>query len=234
VPAHVDLDRAASWAFISEATRAKALGTVGLERTRVIHAGIDRGLFDERAEHGWDGRLLYVGRIDARKGIETAIRALAGLPEATLTVDGAGDGRELARLRGLAEALGLRDRVRFRRSARADLPGRYADADVVLFPVLWEEPWGLVPLEAMAVGTPVIATGIGGSREYLRDQENCLLFEPRDDPAGLAAAVGRLAGDRSLRRRLRRRGLETAAAFDQSRFCAEVAELIDSTLASPR
>ncbi len=56
------------------------------------------------------------------------------------------------------------------------MPAELAAADALLFPVQWEEPWGLVPLEAMASGTPVVATGTGGSGEYLRDGDNCLVY----------------------------------------------------------
>ena len=52
-----------------------------------------------------------------------------------------------------------------------------------MFPVRWNEPWGLVPIEAMARGRPVVATGRGGSGEYLRDGENCMLFDADDDAA---------------------------------------------------
>ena len=62
-------------------------------------------------------------------------------------------------------------------------PAAYAAADAVLFPVSWEEPWGLVPLEAMAVGRPVLASRAGGGpAEYLRAGENCL--HSPDDAAG--------------------------------------------------
>ena len=94
--------------------------------------------------------------------------------------------------------------------SRGELPDIYAGSDVVLFPVRWQEPWGLVPLEAMALGRPVIATGQGGSGEYLRDQENCLLVPP-GDPRAIAAAVRRLADDPQLRARIRTGGLATAA-----------------------
>ena len=80
---------------------------------------------------------------------------------------------------------------------------------MTLFPVRWDEPWGLVPLEAMARGRPVIATGRGGSAEYLRDGENCLLF-PAGEAGALAGAVERLAADAALRARLREGGLRTA------------------------
>jgi glycosyltransferase involved in cell wall biosynthesis len=114
--------------------------------------------------------------------------------------------------------LGVADRVEFARVARDQLAATYAEADALLFPVLWEEPWGLVPLEAMSTGTPVVATGTGGSGEYLRDGENCLIFQPRDDPRALAAAIERLAADEGLRKRLRAGGQATVARFPESRF----------------
>ncbi|HEV2686724.1 MAG TPA: glycosyltransferase, partial [Actinomycetota bacterium] len=104
---------------------------------------------------------------------------------------------------------GLTDRVRFDVVARSDLPARYGKADAVLFPVRWEEPFGLVPIEAMACGTPVIATGLGGSAEFLADGENCLLVPP-NDPTALVVAVTRLAGDGALRARLVQGGLPLA------------------------
>jgi len=86
---------------------------------------------------------------------------------------------------------------------------------------VWEEPWGLVPLEAMARGRPVVATGRGGSREYLRDGENCLLFAAGSAPS-LAAALRRLAEDPGLRARLRDGGLATAPRHTEPVFNAAV------------
>lgn len=100
---------------------------------------------------------------------------------------------------------------------RAGLMEAYASADVVVFPVQWREPWGLVPLEAMARGRPVVATGRGGSGEYLVDGENCLLFDA-EDPDALAAALMRLASDAGLRERLREAGLATAAQHTEPIF----------------
>jgi glycosyltransferase involved in cell wall biosynthesis len=108
-------------------------------------------------------------------------------------------------------------RVTFGYCSREQVPDAYAAADAVVFPVAWDEPWGLVPLEAMAMGRPVIATGAGGSGEYLRDGENCLLFEQRDAGA-LAAAIERLAADPELRARLRAGGLETVGRFSEASF----------------
>jgi len=121
----------------------------------------------------------------------------------------------------LGDRLGVSSRVAFDRLPRDDLPVAYAEADATLFPVRWEEPFGLVPLESMASGTPVVASGRGGSREYLRSDENCVLFDPDGGAPALAAAVARLA-DPALRQRLHRAGVETAARFREDDFNAAV------------
>jgi glycosyltransferase involved in cell wall biosynthesis len=211
VPARPDPGRAGRWIFVSDFLRRRARERFDLPDTAVAHPGIDPQLFRPAPARPWGWRLLYAGRIDPRKGIDLALRALRELPdEATLAIVGAGDEAHLAELHALSRELGMESRVRFARHPREELPHEYASADVLVFPALWEEPWGLVPLEAMAVGTPVVATRRGGSAEYLEDDRNCLVFEPDGGPAALAAAVRRLAGDEALRARLRDGGLETA------------------------
>jgi len=223
-PMRTDYAAAGRWVFISEATRRAALAARGpLPDTGVSSTGIDTALMQPARPAGWRWRLLYYGRIDPRKGITTAIEALASLPaEATLTIDGSGDEAHVAELRTLTARLGLGDRVVFcGRTERLALPRVIADADAVVFPVTWEEPWGLVPLESMVVGRPVLATGRGGSGEYLRDGVNCLRF-PAGDAEGLAAAVHRLAADPLLRERLRAGGVRTASGHGHERFHAAV------------
>ena len=112
--------------------------------------------------------------------------------------------------------------MRFSESPRFELKQRFETADVVVFPTIWEEPFGLVPVEAMACGTPVVATGTGGSGEFLVDEGNNLHIAP-DDPDALAAAVRRLAGEPALRARLVSGGLRTAADLTVDRL-AEVME----------
>lgn len=222
-PAARDLGSAARWAFVSETCRARAANRWAMPDTTVTHSGVDTSLFKAAAERGqWAGRLLYVGRIDSRKGIEIAVRALEHLPGADLTVVGSGDDAYLERLRGLADEAGVGERTAFRGASRDELPAIYSQADAVVFPVQWEEPWGLVPLEAMAVGTPVVASGRGGSREFLRDGDNCLVYRPAEDPAALAAAVRRLADDGRLRAKLRTAGFATAAMHDERGFVEAV------------
>jgi glycosyltransferase involved in cell wall biosynthesis len=242
IPAEVDLGAAARWVFVSEATRRSA-GSLGLDlaRTAVAHSGIDPLFLDPAPEVDWGWRLLYVGRLDERKGVHTAIESLEQLPqEARLRLVGGWDAAEERRLRELAARLGVTDRVQFDGQLdREPLHTAYGWADVVVFPVIWEEPWGLVPLEAMARGTPVVATGRGGSAEYLRDGENCVLFEA-GDAAALAGAVRRLAGDPNLRASVRAGGLATAPRHTEDRFnetverlLLEAAEAGDARLTEP-
>jgi len=224
MPAHVDFDRAARYLFVSERTRrhAQAQG-LGLGRTGIAHSGIHADFLEPAPAGDWRWRLLYVGRLDPRKGVQTAVEALGLLPaEATLELIGGWDPHEEARLRRLARKRGVEARVSFLgHRGRGDVSAAYASSDVVVFPVVWEEPWGLVPLEAMARGRPVIASGRGGSAGYLRDGENCLLFEA-GDVAGLAAAARRLAEDAGLRARLREGGTATAGSHTEAVLNAEV------------
>jgi glycosyltransferase involved in cell wall biosynthesis len=155
--------------------------------------------------------------------LHTAIAALAELPAHSLTIIGGGDEAYRATLERQAATLGVSDRVAFEVHPRKELPAAYARADAVLFPVNWDEPFGLVPLEAMAVGRPVVATGTGGSAEFLEDGHNCLLYSPAEDPRALASAVRRLADDEELRARLRTGGLATAERLDEASFNEQVA-----------
>jgi glycosyltransferase involved in cell wall biosynthesis len=153
-----------------------------------------------------------------------AIEALTALPdEATLVIAGGGDAEHQAELRALTDRLGLQQRVTFRGPVD-DTAAVYAQADALVFPVTWDEPFGLVPLEAMASGRPVVATGTGGSGEYLRDGENSLLVTPGDAGA-IAGAVRRLADDEPLRAQLVTAGLETARGIPQTAFNEEMLRL---------
>jgi glycogen synthase len=222
--------------FPSELLRDESSRRWGLTETSVAHQGVDPEVFRPAPRPEWCYRLLYAGRIDPRKGIDLAIGALPELPaEATLEVVGDGDTTHLEELRQLARSLGVVDRVTFRPGEpRSRLRDRYAEADAVVFPVRWREPYGLVPLEAMAVGAPVVATGRGGSGEYLRDQENCLLFDPDQGPRSLAAAVTRLAEDGDLRRRLYEGGAVTAASIHRDNFNAAVERALEQVVGEKR
>jgi glycogen synthase len=196
--------------FVSEWVKQK-VGRPG----EVVPSGYDASVFRVAPPHPeFSGRLFLPGRIDPRKGHRTALAAFG--PE-NLVVAGEGE-EELTR--ELTEA-GV---TMLGQLTPEDLCREYAKADVVLFPVEWDEPWGLVPLEAMAVGRPVIATGRGGSAEYLVHEENSLLVDAGDLTA-LREAVGRLEESAGLRRRLRERGFATAAEHTLEQFVQRVADV---------
>jgi glycosyltransferase involved in cell wall biosynthesis len=115
-------------------------------------------------------------------------------------------------LQHLADELAVAGRVRMRALPRSSLREVYADADAFVFPSRWDEPFGLVPIEAMTQRTPVVATRRGGSAEFLVDGANCLEFDADDDEQ-LARAVRRVADDPALRRRLVDGGVATARRF---------------------
>lgn len=201
-----DVERNSPWTF---------------SNSEIIPSGIDRSTLRSRHDAGerpWGWQVAYFGRFDARKGTDTLLRAMAMLPpNASLKMYGRGGETERARLLHLAEELGVSDRVAFATLDRMELADAYLAADVVVFPSEWPEPFGLVPLESMECGTPVVATGVGGSADFLDDGENCVLFHPGDAQA-LAMAVRRLAQDPALRRRITTAGRETARRYDVERM----------------
>ena len=227
--AMADLGRVEAACFVSESVRRTADDNTrwSFRRSTVTYSGLDRTDFPPpgagEEARPWGGQLLYVGRVEERKGVETAVRALAHLPpDHTLEILGPGEARYLAELRRLAESLGVHARVRFDSVGRDALRSRYLAGDAVVFPSEWEEPFGLVPLEAMACGRPVVATGTGGSAEFLADGVNCVLF-PAGDSKALATAIARLGADPTLRARLIEHGFHTTDGFDTDRL-ADVLE----------
>ena len=205
--------------FVSEWIKAK------IDRPgEVVPSGYDASVFRVAPPRpSFEHRLLFPGRIDPRKGHRTALAAFA--PE-QLVVAGAGE-------EGLTRELTEAGVEMLGQLAPEELCAQYAACDAVLFPVEWDEPWGLVPLEAMAVGRPVIATGRGGSGEYLVHEENCLLVEA-GNPEALKDAVERLAGSEGLRQRLREGGFATAAEHTLEQFVQRVADAHERAYASRR
>lgn len=219
-----DLGQTGSFLFVSHFTRQRAVASSPwtFPRSTVVFSGIDRADFGLAAHHHedrpWAWRLLYAGRLDPRKGTDVAIRTLSRLPpEATLSLFGPCPDSERARLQQLADDLGVSERVTFANKPRHELASAYRSADVVMFLPRWDEPFGLVPVEAMACDTPVVATATGGSAEFLSDGVNCLVVPP-DDPETTATAVRALAVDPSLRARLVEHGRLTADALNVDRL----------------
>lgn len=189
------------------------------EQVTIVPCGVDVELF---TPHGPTERrpprrhrLVVVSRLVERKGIGNAITALAEVPDTELVVVG-GPARgelhsdsEYRRLHALAEAHGVADRVEFRgRIERAKLPALLRSADAVIC-VPWYEPFGMVPLEAMACGVPVIATAVGGLIETVVDGVTGVHVPPQQ-PDKMAAAIRQLLADPKLRAELGAAGADRA------------------------
>jgi phosphatidyl-myo-inositol alpha-mannosyltransferase len=188
---------------VSEAAARCAASKVG-GTVRVIPNGIDVELFARAhpAPLPPGRKLLFVGRLDRRKGFDVAVRAFAHLCERyddlTLLVAGAGPGHD--------DVNAVPPAVRRRISMWDDiddgqLPAMYAAADVFIAPAIGHESFGTVLLEAMAAGRPIVASDIEGYREVVRADVDALVVGPRDAEA-LAKAVGRILDTPSLARRL--------------------------------
>ncbi|MEU6890302.1 glycosyltransferase [Streptomyces sp. NPDC046557] len=181
---------------------------VPAEKVDVVPCGVDAEQFSPEgpvAERGpYRYRLLHLGRLVPRKGAAVAITALTGLPDAELVVAGGPPPErvdadpEVRRLRDLARAAGVADRVRFTGGVPStEVPALLRSADVVLCPADYE-PFGIVPLEAMACGKPVVASEVGGQLDTVADRVTGRLVPPGDAPA-LTAAVAELLADPALR-----------------------------------
>ncbi|HAM03630.1 MAG TPA: hypothetical protein DCQ30_15610 [Acidimicrobiaceae bacterium] len=225
-----DLDALGPACFISETVRngAREHSPWAFPGAGIVPGMVDRSELQPAPDAGrrpWSWRLLHVGRFDPRKGIHVAVEALTHLPPATrLEVLGSGDRSYLAQLQDLAGRLKVAEQVHFGSTSRHELGAVYRGADALVFAPLWEEGFGLVPLEAMACGTPVVASPTGGATEFLVDGHNCVTFEG-GEPASLAEAVQRLAGDPGLRRQVVEGGLATAARHDTDTLAAELEQL---------
>jgi glycosyltransferase involved in cell wall biosynthesis len=154
----------------------------------VVPCGVDLTLFSDAGPalpRTGRQRIVTVGRLVERKGVQTAIEALASLPNAELIVAGGpapddlDDDPDVARLRDAALLHGVADRVDFLgRVLREDMPALLRSADA-LVTVPWYEPFGITPLEAMACGTPVVASSVGGLKDTVLDGITGLLVPPR-------------------------------------------------------
>jgi type III pantothenate kinase len=205
------------------------------DRLTVVPCGVDLDLFtpDGPREERRPGRhrILCVGRLVKRKGIGNVIEALAQLPGTELVVAGGPPRAELdtdteaTRLRGIAHQLGVADRLDLRgRVEREDLPALLRSADVVVC-APWYEPFGIVPLEAMACGVPVVASAVGGMIDSVVDGVTGIHVCPRD-PDRIADATRSLLDDPERRRAFGRAGVRRARRrYDWDRVAAATLEV---------
>jgi len=168
-----------------------------------------------RHSFGIDGNtVVFAGRLAPQKALDVALDAVAELDEVTLLI--AGDGDERARLERRAG-----DGVRFLGPLpRERVLELFRAADAAILTSMWENfPHSVV--EALSVGTPVIATTTGGVAEVLRDGENGLLITP-GDAHELVCALTRFFGDSALRERLRDGAAPSVADYEQERVFSQL------------
>ena len=200
---------------------------VPIHNSLIIHQGIpiDKFPLREKAPGTVSDpiRILYAGQLHPYKGVHTIIDALGTLskepelPDVTLTIAGTGPDSYLAELEKHSGRAGIQPDL-IGRIPHDQMPALYRDHDIFVFPSIWQEPFGLTHLEAMASGLPVVSTVNGGQGEFLTHDENCLAFRP-DDPQELAEALKRLLTDEQLRRKLAIAGRETVErGFTFSRY----------------
>jgi len=219
----------------------------------VIHPGVDTGHFypipaDEAREFAGvpaDKRmLLFVGRVEPLKGIDSLLQAIAilrahdgdlGLQLCLAVIggepgdDGVDETDEMSRLHELRRALQLEDMVTFLgRRAQDTLPYYYSAAEVVVVPSHYES-FGLVALEAMACGTPVVASETGGLAFLVRDGETGF-HVPTADPEALAERLRQLLRDDLLRERLGRQAAEYAKRYAWPLMAEQIIDLYHGTV----
>jgi glycosyltransferase involved in cell wall biosynthesis len=172
--------------------------------------------------------LAFAGRLTRQKALAVALRALAEVDGVSLWL--AGDGDEAPALERLAAELGLAGRVRFLGPRPRDqVLELFRAADAALLSSSWENfPHAVV--EALAVGTPVVATATGGVAEIVRDGQNGLLVQPGDAGA-LAAAIRRYFADEALRGRLRAAAAQSVSEYAPERVYAQLEAVLEQAAA---
>lgn len=182
-----------------------------------------------------DGRtLLHVGRLEHRKGLPVLLAAMPALlpavPDARLVVVGSGPLERSCRRQ--ARELGIADRVDFTgHVAASELPGYYAHCDVFVSPALGGEAMGIVLVEAMAAGRPVVASDISGYNEVVQDGISGLLF-PAGDAAALADRLAVLLNSERKRATLAAAARKHAAEYAWPRVAKSIEGVYREVIAS--
>jgi glycosyltransferase involved in cell wall biosynthesis len=199
-------------------------------RIAVLPNPVDPPVLDDREElrrrHGFDGpTLAFTGRFAPQKSLGVALDALSRVEGVSLVL--AGDGPERPAVEATARRTGLGSRVRFLGpQPRQVVFELLRAADAALLTSTWENfPFAVV--EALAVGTPVLATNVGGVPEIVEEGRNGLLVPP-NDPEAMAAAITRFFGDEGLRERLRAGAAESASRNTPDVVFGQLAAILEA------
>jgi teichuronic acid biosynthesis glycosyltransferase TuaC len=231
--------RAAAFVAVSEDMADALVKRIGIDREmiRVVPNAVDFTEFesgkDVRNEMrtawgvGEDNVILgFVGRLVKVKGVDILLRAVASLPENYVTVVG-GTGPEKGRLMSLVNKLGIEERIKFLGFCK-DVASVMAGFDVGVMPSR-QEPFGIVGLEFMRMGVPVVSSGMGGMGEYMVDGDNALLLK-ENTPKEVCRSVEKLMQDEQLRMKLIEGGKRTAERYSVERCVRSVEEVYKEVL----
>jgi phosphatidylinositol alpha-mannosyltransferase len=222
---------------VSEAARHSVCSRMGDAPVEIVPNGADVEIFAE-AKPATDlppgRRLLFVGRLEPRKGFPVAVRAFAQLaadyPDLHLIV--VGDGEQRGAIDSLPPA--VRERVRMLGKVSYEaLPTYHRAADIFVSPATGSESFGIVLVEAMAAGLPLVASDIAGYREVARQESEGLLVQP-SDPTALAAGVRRILDDPALAQRLGENGFRRSRSFAWDRIIDRLEVVYDGLLEPAR
>jgi len=203
----------------------------------IIPNGIDLGHFSSSAlpiEEFCDGKIniLFVGRLEKRKGLDYLLKAYRQVkkefPESRLIIVGPGT-RFRRKYEKWVSRSGLTDVAFIGHVSHDELPRYYKTADIFCAPATGQESFGIVLLEAMAVGKPIVATNIEGYASVLTNGQEGLLVPPKND-RGLAQALLRLMSDDSLRQQMGDRGLVTAQEYNWEKVARRVLDYYEKIL----
>jgi glycosyltransferase involved in cell wall biosynthesis len=199
----------------------------------VVPCGVDLARFrpggPATGTPGGRVRVVVVSRLVERKGIGNVIEALPSLPEVDLVVDEDPEARRFAQL---ADRLGVGRQVELLGAVSRDaVPALVRSADIVAC-CPWYEPFGLVAVEAMACGVPVVASGVGGLAESVLDGVTGIHVRPRS-PGDIAAAIRTLVEDEPRRRAMGAAGARRALRFGWDRVAADTLAVLRQ-LPTPR
>jgi len=238
-------------ATLAELTQLRFLYKVNERKLVIIPPGVDTGHFypippDEAKQYlglnPEDRMVLYVGRIEPLKGVSTLIEAMSCLkfkdksgPVHLAIIGGEPDvtpeemSTEMAHLQKLSDDLAMDQTVVFLgKRGQNTLPYYYSAAEVLVMPSHYES-FGMVALEAMACGTPVIASDVGGLGFLVQDGETGYTV-PDGEPDKLCEKLTLLLGDQTLREKMGQRAVEVAQSYDWEKVAKQIVDVYEGLI----
>lgn len=188
---------------------------IGLEPGSVIYNPVDADKMERGEEES--GKILYIGNVTKRKGVEMLVEAISEL-EVTLHI--LGDGYLLPKIKG-------KNVIKHGRIEYDELLRHLSNAEILVVPSLWPEPFGRVAVEGMAAGLPVIVTPVGGLPEVVGDAG---IVMNKINVEELKDSIRNLHEDDALRKRLGKKGLERSKMFHPEKIAEEMISLYKELL----